>query len=46
LTRRALGMPDLEPVVIDHPVSSITQDEVEARVRQIKMKAQKIWIAG
>jgi hypothetical protein len=44
LTRRALGMPDLEPVVIDHPVSSITQDEVDARVRQIKERAQKIWI--
>src|SRR5271169_2706638 len=46
LTLRALGMPDLEPVVIDHPVSSITQDEVDARVRQIKEKAQKIWMAG
>ncbi len=43
LTRRALGMPDLEPVVIDHPVSSITQDEVATRVRQIKEKAQKVW---
>ena len=41
LTRRALGMPDLEPVVIDHPVSSITQDEVDARVRQIKERAQR-----
>ncbi len=46
LTLRALGMPDLEPVVIDHPVSSITQDEVDVRVRQIKEKAQKIWMAG
>jgi hypothetical protein len=39
-------LPDLEPVVIDHPVSSITQDEVDARVRQIKERAQKIWMAG
>ena len=46
LTRRALGMPDLEPIVIDHPVSAITRDEVDARVRQIKERAQKIWIAG
>jgi hypothetical protein len=44
LTRRALGLPDLEPVVIDHPVSSITQDEVATRVRQIKEKAQKVWM--
>ena len=46
LTRRALGMPDLEPVVIDHPVSSITQEEVDARVQQIKERAQKIWLAS
>jgi hypothetical protein len=46
LTRRALGMPDLEPVVIDHPVSSITQREVDARVQQIKERAQRIWVAG
>ncbi|HEX3342015.1 MAG TPA: UGSC family (seleno)protein [Pseudolabrys sp.] len=46
LTRRALGMPDFEPVVIDHPVSSITQDEIDARVRQINEQAEKIWIAN
>jgi hypothetical protein len=46
LTRLALGMPDLEPVVIDHPVSSITQGEVDARVQQIKEKAQGVWVAG
>ena len=46
LTRQALGMPDLEAVVIDHPVSSITQEEVDVRVRQIKEKAQRIWTAN
>lgn len=46
LTRRALGMPDFEPVVIDHPVSSITQDEIDARVRQIRERAEKIWTGG
>jgi hypothetical protein len=46
LTRQALGMPDLKPVVIDHPVSSITQDQIDARIRQIKERAQKVWIAG
>jgi hypothetical protein len=44
LTRRALGMPDFEPVVIDHPVSSITQEEIGARVCQIKQAAEKIWV--
>jgi hypothetical protein len=46
LTRRALGMPEFEPVVIDHPVSSITQGEVDARVQQIKEQAQRIWLAS
>ena len=46
LTRRALGMPDFEPIVIDHPVSSITQSEINARVCQIKEQAKKIWIAN
>jgi hypothetical protein len=46
LTRQALGMPDFEPVVIDHPVSSITQEEIDLRVRQIKDGAQRIWLGG
>jgi hypothetical protein len=36
----------LEPAVIDHPVSSITHDEIDARVRQIKEKVQRVWTAG
>ena len=46
LTRRALGMLDFEPVVIDHPVSSITQDEIRSRICQIKEQAEKIWITN
>jgi hypothetical protein len=46
LTRRALGMPDFEPVVIDHPVSSITAEEIGARVRQIRERAEKIWLGA
>ena len=44
LTRVAIGMPDLRPVVIDHPVSSITNDEVLQRVRIIKEQAQEVWL--
>jgi hypothetical protein len=44
LTQWALGMPDLEPVVIDHPVSSIIQEEIDLRVLQIKENAQRIWV--
>ncbi|RAI57798.1 UGSC family (seleno)protein [Roseicella frigidaeris] len=43
LTRAALGMPALQPVVIDHPVSSITAEEVAARVRQIEAQAVAVW---
>jgi len=46
LTRQALGMPDFAPVVIDHPVSSITAEEIGARVRQIKERAERIWLGG
>lgn len=44
LTRAAIGMPGLNPVVIDHPVSSITAEEVAARVAQIKAQAQRVWL--
>jgi hypothetical protein len=45
LIRRALGMPNFEAVVIDHPVSSITQDEINTRVRQITEQTERIWLA-
>ena len=44
LTRAAVGMPALKPVVIDHPVSSITDEEVAARVAVIAHQAQEVWL--
>lgn len=44
LTKQAIGMPGLHAVVIDHPVSSITQAEVDVRVAQIEKQAQEIWL--
>jgi hypothetical protein len=44
LTRTAIGMQGLIPVVIDHPVSSITQAEVEARAAQVALRAPKVWL--
>jgi len=44
LTKQAIGMPVLQPVVIDHPVSSITPVEIECRVAQIKKQAQDVWL--
>jgi hypothetical protein len=43
-TRTAMGMKDLIPVVIDHPVSSITQPEVEARAAQVALQAPRVWL--
>ena len=45
LTRRAIGMPGLIPVVIDHPVSSITAEEVGIRAAQVALQAPKVWLA-
>jgi hypothetical protein len=44
LAKQALGMPHLRPVVIDHPVSSITSAEIEVRVAQIAKQAQDVWL--
>lgn len=44
LTRQALGMKGLEPVVIMHPVSSITKEEIDQRVAQIKEQARQVWL--
>ena len=44
LTRRAIGMQGLIPVVIDHPVSSITDAEVAVRARQVATQAPKVWL--
>ena len=42
--RAALGMPDLMPVVIDHPLSTISDAEIEARAAQAAEQAAKIWL--
>jgi hypothetical protein len=44
LTRAALGMEGLIPVVIDHPVSSISAAEVAQRVAQIGDQASAVWL--
>jgi hypothetical protein len=44
LTRTAVGMRGLVPIVIDHPVSSITPGEVEARAAQVALQAPKVWL--
>ena len=41
--RAALGMPDLVPVVIDHPLSTISEAEIDARAEQAAEQAVEIW---
>ena len=42
--RDALGMPDLEPVLIDHPLSTLSDAEIERRAEQAAEGAAKAWL--
>jgi hypothetical protein len=42
--RAALGMPDLMPVVIDHPLSTLSEAEIDARAIQAAEGAGKVWL--
>jgi len=44
--RAALGMPELIPVVIDHPLSTISDAEIDARAAQAADQAAKMWLKG
>jgi len=41
--RDALGMHDLAPVVIDHPLSTLTGAEIETRVEQAMRQCVAVW---
>ena len=42
--RAALGMDALVPVVIRHPLSTLTDAEIEARAADIATQAARIWL--
>ena len=42
--KEALGMPDLMPVVIDHPLSTLSEPEIDARAGQAAAGAVKVWL--
>lgn len=44
--RAALGMTGLEPVIVDHPLSSCTDDEVRHRARQAAEQIKRLLMAG
>ena len=43
--RDALGMPDLLLVVIDHPLSTLTEGEIDNRAQQAAAQAVTTWLA-
>ena len=44
MQRAALGMPDLAPVVIDHPLSTLSEAEIDARASQAAEGAAAVWL--
>jgi hypothetical protein len=43
MQRAALGMPDLVLVVIDHPLSTISESEIDTRAAQAAEQAIACW---
>jgi len=44
--RDALGMTALEPVVIAHPLSSLTDEEIARRVDEALPRVERAWLGG
>ena len=44
MQRDALGMRELTPVVIDHPLSTLTEAEIERRAQQAATQCVGIWL--
>jgi hypothetical protein len=44
--RDALGMVALDPVVINHPLSSLTEDEIAGRIAQALPQIERVWLTG
>jgi len=44
MQRDALGMPDLAPVVIDHPLSTLSDAEIAQRAEQAAAQAVAVWL--
>ena len=46
MQRDALGMPGLDPVVITHPLSSLTEEEIAQRIDQALPQIENAWLRG
>jgi hypothetical protein len=42
--RAALGMDDLKPAVIRHPLSTLSEDEIDARAEDAVRQIKAIWL--
>ena len=44
--RDALGMAELDAVVIAHPLSSLTDEEIGRRIEQALPQIERVWLSG
>ena len=44
--RDALGMTGLDPVVIAHPLSSLTEEEIARRIEQALPQIERLWLGA
>ncbi len=44
--RDALGMAGLDSVVISHPLSSLTDEEIGRRIEEALPQIENVWLAG
>ena len=44
--RDALGMAGLDAVVITHPLSSLTEEEIGQRIAQALPQIERVWLTG
>jgi hypothetical protein len=46
MQRDALGVAGLDAVVIAHPLSSLTDDEIAQRIEQALPQIERVWLGG
>lgn len=44
MQRAALGMDEIKPVVIEHPLSTLSDEQIEGRAREAASQAKKVWL--
>ena len=42
--RAALGMTNLDPVVITHPLSTLTDEQIGQRIEEAVTRARQVWL--